>query len=408
MPERGPSGVCERRAGLELSAWRPVQSCDESGCSQGSAPLAAKSCSIADAPPEVAPELAERLCSQRFRANLHASSGRVSLPTWPRSVRFGRTRPGGCAHIVMCSTPCWSGPLGRSSGLGGAGSRGPRASRPLGSTRSGPRQIREQESRAIPSKIREPREAGGRASSVSGISATEEGHRRTSASIFGRVSPQVRDALRSGLPRHTAKAWTGKRLTVQETIVHARWSHAGAWQKFVLELKGGEAGAPVAPGSIVYLKASEGANVAPSSGMRSRGPHRRNRFCAQCASIARCRLHEYRSTLRSGRSELAFGPFVPLPWKCCGAARRILLEVDRGGAPRSQKSGAREREVRSEMGAPGPDLNEQWYQRRAHWTIGQCSSNSEPRAIISERNFLAPDFGMLPSAPPPVDPPPCA
>jgi len=57
------------------------------------------------------------------------------------------------------------------------------------------------------------------------------------------------------------RAWTGKRLTLQDMEVHAKWDHEGGWQKFVIEAKGAAAGAPVTPYSTIFLKGHTGRRV---------------------------------------------------------------------------------------------------------------------------------------------------
>jgi hypothetical protein len=52
------------------------------------------------------------------------------------------------------------------------------------------------------------------------------------------------------------RAHTGKRVTVENTEVHAKWDHQGVWQRFILE-KAGSHG-PIYPNDTVYLRAHTG------------------------------------------------------------------------------------------------------------------------------------------------------
>jgi len=56
------------------------------------------------------------------------------------------------------------------------------------------------------------------------------------------------------------KGWKGKRLTVMGRHLHARWAHAGSWQRFVIETKSGGSDV-VLSGSTVFLKAHTGRRV---------------------------------------------------------------------------------------------------------------------------------------------------
>jgi len=56
------------------------------------------------------------------------------------------------------------------------------------------------------------------------------------------------------------RAWTGNRITVQETSVHAHWDHQGEWQKLTIE-KLETVRPDIVNGDIIFLKAWTGAVI---------------------------------------------------------------------------------------------------------------------------------------------------